>query len=53
MCVLIAYCNVKQYVDKIRVATALESGACTNKYGTFFEKYVYTKNYLVKQQTPL
>jgi len=35
MCVLIAYCNVKQYVDIIRLATALEIGACTNKYGDF------------------
>jgi uncharacterized protein YerC len=35
MSVLIAYCNVKQYIDIIRVATALEIGACTNKYGDF------------------
>jgi hypothetical protein len=50
MSVLIAYCNVKQYVDIIRLATALEIGACTNKYGKFYENASF---YLVKQQIPL
>ena len=40
MSVLIAYCNVKQYVDIIRLATALDSGAYPINTASFTKAYL-------------